>query len=55
MMLEYENIYKCWVVWLHKKSLRIEVFRGKKKECEEFVKGKKRKNYEKNRKIYYND
>lgn len=43
MTIEYDIVLKKWVVWLHKQSLRIEIFEGKKRECEAFVKRKKRK------------
>lgn len=43
MKIEYDDYYKCYVVWLVENSSMSEVFRGNKKDCEKYVKRKKKR------------
>ncbi len=43
MKIEYDDYYKCYVVWLVEGSSMSEVFRGSKKDCEKFMKNKKKR------------
>lgn len=44
MKIEYDNIYKKWVVWLKDRSVFEEVFKSKaKRECKEYIEKAKRK------------
>lgn len=38
MKIEYDEYYKCWVVWEIQGSGMFERFRGTKKDCKAFVK-----------------
>ncbi len=43
MKPEYDELYKCWVVWQKKGNCYIEIKRGTKKNCESFISSRKRK------------
>ena len=44
MKIEYDNIYKKWVVWLKDRSVFEEVFKSKtKRGCKEYIEKAKRK------------
>lgn len=57
MKIEYDEYYKCWVVWEVQGSGMFERFRGLKKDCKQFAKkytkrerknGSKKRNRQKN-------
>ena len=40
MKIEYDNIYKKWVVWLKDRSVFEEMFKSKtKRECKKYIEG----------------
>ncbi len=43
MQLEYEELYKQWVVWQKKGNCYIEIHKGTKKNCESFISSQKKK------------
>ena len=43
MVIEFDRLYNKSVVWLIKNALRIEVFRGNKSDCKNFIKSRKGK------------
>lgn len=43
MVIEFDRIYNKSVVWLVKKSLYIELFRGNRTDCKNFIKNRKGK------------
>lgn len=44
MILDYDELYKKWVVWLKQGNTYLEMYRGTKKDCMQFMrkKGKKK-------------
>lgn len=51
MIIEYDEFYKCWVVWKKEGSVMFEIFRGSKKDCKEYLrKGRKKNGKRKNNK-----
>lgn len=38
MKIEYDDYYKCWVVWKKEGSGMFELYRGLKKDCKAFAK-----------------
>lgn len=38
MKIEYDDYYKCWVVWETQGNVYFERFRGLKKDCKNFIK-----------------
>ncbi len=41
MKIEYDKLYKKWVVWLKVGNIRLELYRGTKKNCKSFKESKK--------------
>lgn len=37
-VIEKDNILKCWIVWEIQGSLKIDRFRGLKRECKQWLK-----------------
>lgn len=44
MKIEYDEYYKCWVVWEVQGNGFIERFRGLKKDCKNFIKKQEKRN-----------